>query len=81
MRRPYTRFKIGERFHVKGFIPPEKMVEIADERTLGMQCAFIHLGGRAQDVGTFARSCYMQGVNDAADALARVGVLQVKDTK
>lgn len=71
MRRRYSRINFTERFHVKGYIPPDKMAAIAEERTIGFQAAYIHLGGRAQDLGTFARSCYMQGVNDSVDALTQ----------
>lgn len=71
MKRRYGRINFTERWHVKGYIPPAKMADIAEERTSGFQSAFVHYGARAQDVGTFARSCYMQGVNDSVDALTR----------
>lgn len=71
MKRRYGRINLTERFQVKGYIAPENMVDIAEDRTIGFQAAFIHFGGRAQDIGLFARSCYMQGVNDSVDALTR----------
>lgn len=71
MRHRYGRINVTKAFQVKGFTPPQKMVDIAEERTIGLQSTFIHFGGRAQDLGAFARSCYMQGVNDSIDALAQ----------
>lgn len=71
MLRKYGRISLTERWHVKGYIPPENLADIAEERTTGFQSAFVHYGARAQDIGPFARSCYMQGVNDATDALAK----------
>ena len=71
MRRRYGRINFTERFHVKGYIPPEKLAAIAEDRTMGFQQAFVHQGARAQDIGTFARSCYMQGMNDSIDAVTQ----------
>jgi hypothetical protein len=76
MRKRYQRQKLGDLFDVMGYIPPAELQAIAKERTSGMQAAFIHLGGRAAHVARFARSCYMQGVNDAADALVQTGHLK-----
>ena len=80
MRRPYSktpRIRFGDRFQVKGFIPPKAMVDIAEDRTMGMQHAFVHRGGRASDLAILARSCYMQGVNDAVDSLHKSGLMIV----
>lgn len=71
MRRRYGKINLTQTFQVKGYIAPEQMADIAEDRTIGLQSAFIHYGGRAQDVGAFARSCYMQGVNDSVDAITR----------
>lgn len=74
MKTYKPRQKLGDRFQVRGFIPPAKMVDIADDRTMGMQMAFVHLAARAGHVGILARSCYMQGVNDAIDSLHKSGM-------
>lgn len=68
--RKYEHKRLGDRFEVRGYIPPAKMVEIAADRTAGMMGAYLWNGARAHDLGILVRSCYMQGVNDAADALA-----------
>lgn len=65
------RLNLTEQYHVKGYIPPEALASIADDRTGGIQCAFVRMGGRAKDVGILARSCYMQGVNDSIDAITK----------
>lgn len=66
--------RLTERYGVSGYIPPQKMVNIAEERTSGLAAAFVALGARADHVGLFARSCYMQGVNDAIDSLHKSGL-------
>lgn len=71
MRTRRSLVKIGERFHVKGYIPPAALSDIAEDRTIGFQAAFVHFGARARDLGAFARSCYMQGINDATDAITK----------
>lgn len=71
MRRRYGHINLTKAFQVKGFTPPQRIVDIAEERTIGLQCTFVHFGGLAQDIGAFAQSCYMQGVNDSIDALTQ----------
>jgi hypothetical protein len=72
------RQQLGERFDVRGYIPPAQLVEIAEDRTDGIVSAFIHLGARASHVQRFANSCYMQGVNDAIDAINKAGLKVVR---
>jgi hypothetical protein len=66
-------YKIGERFGLKGFIPPVAMVEIAKDRTIGLVSAWIYAGSKAQYLQILANSCYMQGIDDASDAMIRAG--------
>lgn len=67
----YARMSIGDRYHVKGFIPPVALQNIAEERTWGLQGAFVASGAKASHVAVLARSCYMQGLNDSIDAITR----------
>ena len=89
---------LTRRCHVKAWFPPQRMMEIATERTEGLVCAFIARGHRnvqatslppqvqsmlmlANELGRpglelFARSCYLQGLNDAIDAAARMEYLR-----
>ena len=66
----------GKRYDVSAFIPPEAMVRIADERTRGMADFFVASASRnsltwIDQLHRLARSCYMQGVNDSVDSLAK----------
>jgi len=71
---------LTERFHVKAFIPPAEIIRIAGERTEGIVSAFIFEGGSRYDkLTTFARSCYMHGMNDAIDAALRAGCTPPKE--
>ena len=71
MARPRNkRRNMTEQWGIKAFIPPELMVDIAQKRTEGMVAAFIAFGAPCNMVRNLARSCYMQGVNDVAYALA-----------
>jgi hypothetical protein len=56
-------------WHVKAWIAPKHMVAIAAERTDGMVAAFMSRGARVDQLSTLVRSAYMQGLNDAIDAL------------
>ncbi len=69
---------LTQRFGVKGFIPPERLMALAEERTEGMIAAYEHLSLRATSFGQhlkllamLVRSAYMQGINDAIDATVR----------
>jgi hypothetical protein len=78
MRRgPYKRdrdlTRLGERFELQGFFPPAKMADIAKDRTWGMVHAWIYTGMQFKHLQTMANSCYMQGINDAADSMIRAG--------
>lgn len=77
MPKKYARMSIGDRYHVKGFIPPVALQNIAEERTWGLQGAFVASGAKASHVALLARSCYMQGVNYAIDSLKISGVTLV----
>ena len=92
---------LTKRCRVKAWFPPQRMVEIATERTEGFVCAFIAQGHRnaeglryppqvtsmlmlANELGRpglelFARSCYLQGLNDAIDAAARMEHLREEE--
>lgn len=65
----------GQRYEVSAWIPPAKMAEIACERTEGMVGYFLSCCHRFNPViwqdqlHNLARSCYMQGINDAAQAM------------
>lgn len=50
--------------------PPTRMLDIAKERTLdiiGVWCARFRWGNSS--ITQLAESCYMQGINDASEAL------------
>jgi len=66
-------YKLGERFGIQGYLPPAKLIEIAQERTSGFVFAWMFTGARAHQLQIMANSCYMQGVNDAADSLISAG--------
>lgn len=72
-RASYAKVKLGERFGIQGYLPPAKLIEIAQERTSGFVFAWMFTGSRAHQLQIMANSCYMQGINDAADSLIRAG--------
>jgi hypothetical protein len=75
MRYQPPRYRgIGERFDVRGFIPPRALVDIARDRTNGMVDAYLWLGARTAHLQILANSCYMQGLNDAIDAMHKAGL-------
>jgi len=70
---------LDKRCDVKFFVPgDERVVEIAEERTKGMvayfEAAISHVSWMMgfDCIRVLARSCYLQGLNDAIDAAARV---------
>lgn len=78
----------GERYEVSGFIPPEAMTRIADERTRGMADFFLATASRQgmawyDQLHRLARSCYMQGVNDSVDSIVKSGmkIVERKDSE
>lgn len=66
----------GNRYGVAAWVPPAKLSDIAHERTEGMVGYFTDCCHRFNPViwldqlHVLARSCYMQGINDAAQAMA-----------
>ena len=78
-----SRVHYGERYEVSGYIPPESMTRIADERTRGMADFFLATASRHglawyDQLHRLARSCYMQGVNDSVDSIVRAGLAIAK---
>lgn len=68
---------LGNRCQVTLWVPPEQMQGIADERTEGMVRYYVE-AARGMDfirqlnaLDVLARSCYLQGVNDVLDAVAK----------
>jgi hypothetical protein len=60
---------LGNRCQLKAYIPPARLIEIADERTDGMVDFYILAGDhRIEHLRTLVRSAYMQGVHDTIDA-------------
>lgn len=82
-----AKIHYGDRFDVSLWIPPATMTAIAEERTEGMVGYFVSTRSRIDPVkfidelGKLARSCYMQGLNDAIDAAAKLHVQQMKESK
>jgi len=69
--------ELAKRLQISAFIPPARSVEIAEERT-GDMVHYFHAVMReasweeaSRNVQLLANSCYLQGVNDAAVAMAR----------
>jgi hypothetical protein len=72
--------RLADRCEVKGFVPPAEMVRIADERTEGIASYYLMAPGARtwEETRTLARSCYMQGLNDALDVISgKYGKLEV----
>ena len=70
---PRVRRNLTEAYGVTAYYPPEQAQVIAEKRTAGMVTAFVMRGNQVRDLATLARSCYLQGVHDGADALFKAG--------
>lgn len=72
-----TRIDYGKRYSVKMTIPPEGILDVANNRTEGMVGYFVAaacLGNPVlwqQQLQKLAASCYLQGINDAIEAEMR----------
>lgn len=67
-RKKYQRRKL---FEASTYAPPERMVQIAEERTrdiIGAWASSLQWG-KPIEPKILAQSCYMQGINDAIDAI------------
>jgi len=68
----------GNRYEVKAWVPKAEIARIAHERTEGIVGYFLACARRhdprkwEDDLYNLARSCYMQGLSDMADAAARM---------
>ena len=79
--RPRNRrlLDVAESNHVRAFIPERRYVEIAEERTGGMVNYFWEATRRVGFITAYdyvqrlANSAYLQGVADAAVAMAKMG--------
>lgn len=74
MRRP--REHQGRKYGVKLWIPPERLADIAADRTSGMLAYFLHNGSSDpleshRQLRSLVQAAYMQGLNDMADAIAK----------
>jgi hypothetical protein len=72
-----NRIHYGERFGVSAFVPPPKLAKAAAERTEGLVGYFLSCAHREglkwhDDLYSLARSCYVQGVLDAANVAAEM---------
>lgn len=69
---------LGKKCQVKGFIPPLQLQNIAEERTQGIVDFYLlsrqskSVERQIEDLKIFARSCYLQGLNDAIYSAAQV---------
>lgn len=70
---------LGKRCEVTAYVPSEHLVEVAADRTKGMVDYFIEVTRPPADYRTMldcieklARSCYLQGAHDTAEAAARL---------
>ena len=74
-RRDYK--ELAAKLEVQAFLPPESSQNLAQDRTDGMVQYFheaidgIHWWHVRSLVSALARSCYLQGVSDCAEAFAR----------
>ena len=73
MRSGFTHRTVEERFDLIRYTPPPEGVRAAQERTRDLLGAFVYSGSRYDDLMTLAVDCYLQGINDAADAIVRTG--------
>jgi hypothetical protein len=70
----------GNRFEVSAYIPPRALTDVAHERTEGMVGYFLSCAHKRDcvkwqdDLYTLARSCYLQGALDMAEAGAKLRV-------
>jgi hypothetical protein len=70
---------LGKRCEVYAYIPPQYAQDLADDRTEGLVRYFWEATRgmtfiQAYDcVGVLVRSAYLQGVNDTAVAMAKMG--------
>lgn len=78
MRLKYQRKTLQERFQVESYTPPPEAINAARERTRDILTAWFHQGARYDTLESLAESCYLQGVNDSAASLARMGYRIVK---
>lgn len=70
---------LGNRCEVKAWVAPKHIEAIADERTSGMVTYYVRastssgLQAGMRHLETLARSCYLQGMNDILDVIAKKG--------
>lgn len=76
---------LGKRCEVVAYIPPGRIVEVAEERVRGLVAYFHEITRPPTDyhtlldcVDTLARSCYLQGASDTADAAAKLMTGQIE---
>jgi hypothetical protein len=68
----------GRRFEVSAWIPPKRLSDLAHDRIEGLVGYFLSCAHKRDcvkwqdDLYNLARSCYLQGVNDAVDTAARL---------
>jgi hypothetical protein len=78
MRHRAKLKELAKRLEISAYIPPERSVEIAEERTGDMVHYFHALMREAsweeasRYVQLLANSCYLQGITDAAVAMAKM---------
>ena len=74
MKREHKFRRLCSLCEVSLFVAPRRSVDLAAERTDGMVSMFTLAGRSGQhwmdDLRTVVRSAYLQGVSDAAEAMA-----------
>lgn len=76
----------GKKFGVKLWIPPERLLEVAANRTDGMLGYFYSNGACSietaiRNLRDLVRAAYLQGLTDMADAVARNEKVQLLDSE
>lgn len=72
----WPRVHYGNRYQVKLWIPPERILEVAHSRTEGMTGYFLETGSSdysrwRRDLYRLTAAAYLQGINDAVEAEIR----------
>lgn len=86
MTRHYHRYRrnykeLAKQLEIKAFLPPDSSVELAQHRIGGIVTYFHEAIAECnwlkapELVDALARSCYLQGVSDCAEAFARKEIM------
>lgn len=67
---------LGRQCGVEAYIPPQRLVEVADERTSGILQFFLRTGQPWWHLGSLVHSAYLQGVRDTLRAIEHLGATE-----